>query len=235
MSENNQTTESNQIAKTGWSSVQVYTLSLVCLIVGVTVGYLFRGSTSPKAADASISSTAQPGTGGAGALPPSASPDSVTPDALKRMTDKQVAPLLEQLKQNPNDVETLTKVAAYYFAGRQFEDSAKYYEMAANAKPSAEALTKLANAQYYGGSGDKAIETLNKALQLDPKFANALYNLGVIKWELKGDTKGAIASWETLLKTNPKHPGRAQVEKMIARAKEHDKLPAGKKGDKTPM
>lgn len=224
--------DDNQNVKTGWSSVQVYGLSVICLLVGVTVGYLFRGSTAPQASSASISAVAQPGapnsTGGAGSLPPGVSPDSVTPDALKRMTDKQVAPLLEVLNQNPKDTVTMMKVGGFYFAGRQFNDSAKYYEMAANTTPSADALTKLANAQYLAGSGDKAIVSLDKALQLDPKSANALYNLGVLKWEVNGDAKGAIKEWETLLKTNPNHPKRAQVQKMIAQAKEHGaKMKAG--------
>ncbi len=214
--------DDNQNVKTGWPSMQVYALSAICLLVGVAVGFLFRGSTASQTASASISAAAQPGTpGSAGALPPGVSPDSVTPDAMKRMTDKQVAPLLQTLNQNPKDIATMMKVGGFYYAGRQFSDSAKYYEMAANTAPSADVLTKLANAQYYAGSGDKAIESLNKALQIDPKSANALYNLGMLKWQVNGDVKGAIESWQTLLKTNPNHPARAQVEKMIAQAKGH--------------
>jgi superkiller protein 3 len=168
-------------------------------------------------------------------MAPGVTPDQITPDQLKRMVDKQVAPLLETLSKNPKDTDTLTKVGAYYFAGRQFEDSAKYYEMAANIKPSAAAWTKLGNAQYYGGSGDKAIASLNKALQIDPKSANALYNLGMLKWQVQGDVKGAIQCWETLVNTNPHHPQVEQVKKMIAQAKEHEKVPAGTKTDKPAM
>jgi cytochrome c-type biogenesis protein CcmH/NrfG len=76
---------------------------------------------------------------------------------------------------------------------------------------------------------------LNRALQLDPKFASALFNLGMLKWQVQGDVKGAIASWEKLVKTNPNHPQVEQVKKMIARAKEHEKIPAGTKTDKPAM
>jgi cytochrome c-type biogenesis protein CcmH/NrfG len=151
------------------------------------------------------------------------------------MADKQVAPLLEALKKQPKDADILIKVGSYYFAARQFDEAASYFEKAASVRPTADVLTKLANAQYYGGAGDKAMATLNRALQLDPKFANALYNLGMLKWQVQGDAKGAVESWEKLLKTNPNHPNRAQVERMIARAKEHEKMPAGTKTDKPAM
>ena len=77
---------------------------------------------------------------------------------------------------------------------RQFGEATQFYEKSAKLKPTPDVLTKLSNAQYYGGFGDKAIATLNRALQIDPKFANALYNLGMLKWQFRGDTKGAIES-----------------------------------------
>ena len=104
--------------------------------------------------------------------------------------------------------------------------------MAVDVKPTANALTKLGNAQSFAGSGDKAMEIFNQALNVDPTLANALYNLGMLKWQVHGDVKGAIACWEKLIKTNPNHPKRAQVEKMIARAKEHEKMPANANTDK---
>jgi cytochrome c-type biogenesis protein CcmH/NrfG len=221
--------DDNKTVKTGWSSVQVYTLSAICLLVGVTMGYLFRGSTAPQAPTAAVQTQMQAGNPMGGAK---ATPTPPTPEQLKQMADQQVAPLLEQLSQNPKDSATLTRIATYYLAARQFDESEKYFQMAVDVKPTADALTKLGTAQYIGGSSDKAIETFNKALQVDPKFANALYNLGMLKWQVQGDVKGAIACWEKLIKTNPNHPQRAQVEKMIARAKEHEKMPAGTKTHK---
>jgi cytochrome c-type biogenesis protein CcmH/NrfG len=228
--------DDNQNVRTGWSSVQVYTLSAICLLIGVTMGYLFRGSTAPRAsAPASVQMQAgNPAVGTEAGGNPAANA-TPTPEAMKRMADKQVAPLLEQLNKNPKDTETLTKVASYYFAAGQFSEAANYYEKIAELKPTAEVLNKLSNAYYYGGATDKAVDALNRALKIDPKFANALYNLGMLKWQAQGDTKGAIECWERLLKTNPNHPGRAQVEKMIARAKEHAKEPAGTKTDKPAM
>jgi len=215
--------DENQSAKTSWTSVQVYTMSVLCLLVGVTVGYLFHGPTAshPSSATAPAAQTQQQ-------MPPS-------PEQMKQMADKKVAPMLEELKNNPKDTDTMVKIGTFYLAARQFDDSQKYFQKAVDVKPSADNLTKLANAQFYGGAGDKAIDSLNKALQLDPKSANALYNLGMLKWQVKGDVKGAIAAWEKLVKTNPHHPQIEQVKKMIARAKEHEQIPAGTKTDKPAM
>lgn len=217
--------DETQTVKTGWSSVQVYTLSAICLLIGVTMGYLYRGSTAPQ--------TSAPAAVQTQGIAPAAN-EQPTPEAMKRMAEKQVAPLLEQISKNPNDVDALAKVAHYYMAAGQFDEAAKYYDKAAEVKPTPAALTDLANAYYYAGSGDKAIETLNRALKLDPKFANALYNLGMLKWQVNGDTKGAIETWQKLLKTNLDAPRRAQVEKMIAKAKEHSKIPPGTKTEKPP-
>ena len=213
----------------GWSSVQVYTLSAICLLIGLTMGYLFRGSTTSQAPGTQTETGSKP----AGKLPDN--PTQPTPEAMKRMAEKQVEPLLEQLKSNPNDADTLGKIAHYYMVAGQTKDATTYYEKQVAAKPSAEAYTNLANAYYYGGQGDKAIEALNQALKLDPKSANALYNLGMLKWQVKGDTKGAIESWETLIKTNPNHPQVDKVKKLIAKAKEHANMPAGGKTDKPAM
>ena len=217
-----------QTVKTGWSSVQVYTLSAICLLVGVTMGYLYRGSTAAQAPGASAPAAVQTQTPEGASAPP-------TPEAMKRMADKQVAPLLEQLKTDPNNAGTLDKVAHFYLVAGQFNDAATYYDKETTVKPTAEGLTQLAIADYYGGAGDKAIDALNRALKIDPKSANALYNLGMLKWQVKGDVNGAVECWQTLLNTNLDASRRAQVEQMIARAKEHAKIPAGTKTDKPAM
>ncbi len=232
--------DENQSVKTSWTSIQVYALSVLFLLAGVTAGYLARGSRSSKISGetASAMTQAQGGTSTQpGVIPPGVTPEQMTPDQLKRMADKKVAPLLQQLNENPNDRDKLIEVGGDYYLAQQFNEAAAYYEKAAHVKQTADILTKLSNAQFYGGSGEKAISTLDRALQLDPKFANALYNLGMLKWQVRGDMKGAIASWEKLLKiTDPKNPNRANLEKMVAAAKEHEKMSAGnKKTDKPGM
>jgi cytochrome c-type biogenesis protein CcmH/NrfG len=237
MSDDNQTV---QTVKTGWTSVQVYTMSVICLLVGVALGFLFRGSTTSQTPGAPAATTQMqaPDGNSTGGVPAGGMPAANAepgPDQMKAMAEKKVAPLLEELKQNPKDIDALTKVGTYYMAARQFDESQKYFQMAVDVKPTADSWTKLSSAQFYGGAGDKAIESLNKALDLDPKSPNALYNLGMLKWQVKGDLKGAIACWEKLVKTNPNHPQIDQVKKMIARAKEHEKMPANANTGKPAM
>ena len=214
--------DETQTVKKSLSSVQVYTLSVVCLLIGITTGYLVRGSKAPATAENPAS-----------AIAPTQMKFS---DAdMKRMADKQVAPLLEKLKDDPKNVELLNKVAHYYMMAKQFKDAATYYGKVVPLKPSAENLTNLANAHYYAGSGAEAMDALRRALTVDPNYPDALYNMGMLKWQLKGDTEGAIAAWEKLVKANPNHPGIEQVKKMIARAKEHAKVAPVKDPEKPAM
>lgn len=196
-----------------WTSTQAYGLAILCLVLGLGLGYLLRGSASaPRSAapqEAQEQTTAASDTSA-----------SVTPEQLKRMAEKAAEPVKEQLKQNPNDPKLLADIGNRYYAGHQFETAIEYYTKSLAAKPDPDVLVQLANAQHYSGASDKAIESLNRALELDPKFANALFNLGMLKWKAKGDAQGAIREWQTLLKTNPNHPNRAKVEEMIERVKE---------------
>ena len=224
--------DDNQPVTTKWTAVQVYSLSVLCLILGMGACYLFRGSSASSTPGSTPAVLTQNAPNGATPNGGPAGPAGMTqpsPEQLKQMADKKAAPLLEQLNKQPNDNDTVLKVAGFYFAARQFDESAKYYERSVSLKSTPEVLTRLSNAYFYGGAPDKAISSLNRALQMDPKYANALYNLGVVKWQAEGDPKGAIECWEKLLKTNPNHPNRDQVKKMIALVKQHKEMPAESK------
>ncbi|MGA7400238.1 MAG: tetratricopeptide repeat protein, partial [Candidatus Sulfotelmatobacter sp.] len=71
---------------------------------------------------------------------------------------------------------------------------------------------------YYNGDVDGALRQLQQSLHYDPKDANSLFNLGVIKWQGKQDAKGALTAWQELLKTNPQLSAdrKAAVEKLMA-------------------
>jgi cytochrome c-type biogenesis protein CcmH/NrfG len=140
---------------------------------------------------------------------------------MKHMADKQVEPLLARLQANGNDPELLAQIGSTYYAAHQFQTAASYYERAVAVKPTAKALTSLGNAYYYGDDPDKALAAFERALALQPGSADALFNIGMLKWRSQGDPKGAVEAWQKLLKANPDHPRRAQVEELIAKAKQH--------------
>ncbi len=194
-----------------WSTTQAYLIAVCCLLLGGTAGYLFRSSrTAPPASTAQEDRLAAPRPG-----------QQPTPEQMKHMADKQVEPLLAKLEANGNDPELLAQVAATYYAAHQFQTAASYYERAAAVNPSAKSLTSLGNAFYYSDDPDKALAAFERAVALDPGSADALFNIGILKWRSHGDPKGAIEAWQKLLKANPNHPRRAQVEDMIAKAKQH--------------
>jgi cytochrome c-type biogenesis protein CcmH/NrfG len=201
-------------------------MAVVCLLVGIAVGYLVRGSSKPtntSSVAAGITAAPQAPSAVTGVV------NQVTPDKLKHMGDKQAEPLLAALQKDPNNADLLAQIGSAYFRAQQFVVAEDYYERSVKIKPNAEVLVSLANAYHYDGSDDRAITTLNRALQIDPKSPNALFNLGMLQWQVKNDPKAAIADWQRLLKTNPHHPRRADVETMIARAKQQ--VPAGTKTD----
>lgn len=191
----------------------VYAVVTCCLAAGLLMGYLSREvfSTPSTRADASLNAPGPSTALAKGHVPSLAD--------LKQMADKQAAPLLEKLKNDPNDAALLMQVGAIYHTSHQFKDAAIYYGRAVQIEPRNVGLrTKLASSLYRGGDVDGALAQLSQALSDEPTDANSLFNLGMIRLRGKSDAKGALAAWQKLLKTNPQlSPDRkAEVQKLMA-------------------
>jgi cytochrome c-type biogenesis protein CcmH/NrfG len=196
-----------------WQATQVYAMAAVCLLIGLAIGYLFRGSQSPAppVPEASVSQPAAMAGGMGGHMP--------SLEEMKQMADKKAAPLFEKLKGDPNNSDLLIQVGNIYKATHQFKDAAGYYDKALQVDPKNVAIrTEMASCLYYGGDVDGAISQLQQSLHYDPKDANSLFNLGMIKWQGKQDSKGALAAWQELLKSNPQLSAdrKATVKKLMA-------------------
>ena len=140
-------------------------------------------------------------------------------EQMKQMADNKAAPLLEKLKTDPNNTDLLTKVGDLYQGTHQFKEAAVYYDKALQIDPKNVPIrTQMASCLYYLGDVDGSLRQLTQATIDDPKDPNSLYNLGMIRWRGKKDSKGALAAWAQLLKTNPElDPGKkAQVQKLMA-------------------
>jgi len=197
-----------------WEVKQVYAMAVICLLVGLVIGYLFRGSQPPAPAPAQLAANAKP-SAPAGDM----SEHMPSLEQMKQMADKKAAPLLEKLRGDPNNNDLLIQVGNIYKATHQFKEAADYYDKALQVDPKNVAIrTEMASCLYYNGDVDGAISQLQQALQYNPKDANSLFNLGMIKWQGKQDSKGALAAWQQLLKLNPQlSPDRkAKVQKMMA-------------------
>lgn len=208
-----------------WSNAQAYTMAGICMILGVAVGYLVHApAVAGSPAPAAVVSAS-----------PSSPPSMPSAPDMKRMADKQAAPLLAQLQNDPKNPELLARIGTAYLAAQQFQSAQQYLEQSANLKATPETLNELSFVQYSLGDVDKSIATLNRALKQDPKNPKLLYNLGMFQWHGKSDPKAAIAAWQAFLKANPGDPKRPQVEHMIAQAKQHLNIAPGTKTDKPTM
>lgn len=202
-----------------WTGTKAYVLAVFCLVVGVALGYLFRGSASPLAETATTAGPAN------GSVPHGQSTQGeVSPEQQKARLDQAVAPLLATLQSNPDDFNTIVQVANLYYDGHQYPDAVKYYQLAVKSQPeNADLLTDLGTSIWYTGDADGAITEFQQALKYRPGHPGTLFNLGVVRWQGKLDPKGAVQAWEELLRRNPNYPEKQQVQEYIERAKQHAK------------
>lgn len=200
---------------TSWQAKQAFAMAAVCLVVGLAIGYLFRGS-QPVAPAAPSAPHVE-----AGGAPSSMAGGTPTLQQMKHMADKKVEPLLTKLQANPNDAALLIQIGDTYKQTHQFKEAGDFYQRSLKVDPkNAGVRSDLASVLYYGGDVDGALAQLQEALKYDAKNGAALFNLGMIRWQGKKDGAGAVAAWQELLKTNPQlAPDRkAAVEKLIAQA-----------------
>jgi len=209
-----------------WTGTQAYVLSVICLMVGVAVGYLMRGSASENSASAAnlltTTTSAQPGPTPTGA---SAQP---TPEQLRHMAETQAQPLLAQLKGDPKNSALLYQIGNLYYDAQQYPEAVKYYEDSLRINPKAtDVRTDMATAYHLMGQPDRAIQEYDAVLKIDGKHANALFNEGMVKWQDKMDLAGAIAAWNRLLEAHPDYPQRDRVQQLIAQAEQHQTMKPG--------
>jgi len=199
----------------GWKTSQVYAMAVVCLVVGLALGYLFRGSASRAAQPSQAQETTS------AATPAGTHPQMPSLEDMKHMADKQAEPLLAKLKTDPKNSDLLNQIGTLYKATHQFKEAVGYYQKALDADPkNVAARTDLASCLFYEGDADGALKQLQQSLSYDPKDANSLFNLGMIRLQAKNDPNGAVTAWQQLLKLNPTlaDDKKAAVEKLIAQA-----------------
>ncbi len=207
-----------------WTSTQAYTMAVICLLVGIAGGWLIHGS-QPAAATApaeTASASAPPEMGGS---PASAMP---SPARFKEMADTQAAPLVERLKADPNNGDLLANIGNLYYDAQQYPVAIEYYARAVKVQPANASLrTDMATAYWYTGNADTAIAEFKKALSYEPNNGNTLFNLGIVQWQGKMDSAGALATWQKLLDTNPNYQGKEKVLELMAQVKQHAGIKPG--------
>jgi tetratricopeptide (TPR) repeat protein len=113
----------------------------------------------------------------------------------------------------------LQAARASLFEGRYAEAIAAYQAVLKRDPKNVDALTHLGLIVGLGGHADQALETLDRALAIDPNYPPALLYRGQILMESKRDPRSAIASWEKFVIVAPPGEDRDRVAKMIEEAK----------------
>jgi tetratricopeptide (TPR) repeat protein len=105
------------------------------------------------------------------------------------------------------------------FEGRYSEAIAAYQAVLKRDERNVDAMTHLGLIVAVGGHADSALETFDKALKIDPKYAPAYLYRGQVLYEQKQDYAGAVAAWERFMALVPKGEDRDRVAELVARAK----------------
>jgi tetratricopeptide (TPR) repeat protein len=156
---------------------------------------------------------------------------SSSPDQLKAAADNQAAPMIAKLKADPKNLDLLTSIGNLYYDAQQYPVAIDYYGRELQIKPSDTAVrTDMATANWYMGDADTAIGEFNKALTYAPTNPNTLFNLGLVKWQGKHDSAGAIAEWKKLLAANPTYESKDKVEQMLSDVEKQVAARSGAKG-----
>jgi tetratricopeptide (TPR) repeat protein len=105
------------------------------------------------------------------------------------------------------------------FEGRYSEAIAAYQAVLKRDERNVDAMTHLGLIVAVGGHADSALETFDKALAIDPKYAPAYLYRGQVLYEQKQDYPGAVTAWERFMALVPKGEDRDRVAELVKRAR----------------
>ncbi|MBI5574642.1 MAG: tetratricopeptide repeat protein [Elusimicrobia bacterium] len=76
-------------------------------------------------------------------------------------------------------------------------------------------LIEMGKFYFISGKYDEAIEEFEKVIKINPKNADAYFNMGIVK-EAKNDSSGAKKMYEKTLEIIPDHKtARKHLEKLV--------------------
>ncbi len=177
-------------------------VGIICLAVGVGIGYYFGRSTGSAAIP--VATSASPGQTQVPAVDP----------AVFLATE---ATLKSTLGSKPNDVKTLVDLGNLYYDNNKYQLAIDYYGKALEIDPNDVAVRTDRGSCYWSlGQADPAISEFQKSLQVNPTHPQTLYNLGIVYLHGKNDVAEARKAWEKLLATNPNDPRRDRIQQMLA-------------------
>ena len=182
--------------------LQTWMFVIAILLSGALLGYLFRGTSSPTASAGSLTSSQN-----IGSRPTSESRSSI---------ETSVQPLLDRLKDTPNDPDLLTEIGDTYYDNHEYGKAVQYYQRLLKIRPGdVDVRTDMGTAIWYSGDADGAIREYHMSLRYQPNHPQTLFNMGVVEWQGKHHDNAALQWWQKLLSEAPGYPDREKVEHLV--------------------
>jgi tetratricopeptide (TPR) repeat protein len=182
------------------SAATIVFTGIICLAVGVGVGYYFGKSvgSSPTPAAAPFSSQTQ------------------TPVMDPAVFLQDEASFKSILRSNPKDLNALIRLGNLYYDNKKYREAVEYYGKALEIDPNnVDVRTDRGSCYWSLGQADEAIGEFQKSLQVNPSHGLTLYNLGIVYLHGKNDMEGARKAWQKLLASNPDFPDRSRIQEMM--------------------
>ena len=178
-------------------------ITLVCVLIPIAASGVYYFAGTPESFALAKQTTAQP-------------------------NQQQVAELLgaieERLRSNPDDTEGWTILSRSYLSlGRYQEAKLGFKKLLELQGESAWLLTSIADASGLAANGVMSGEPMayvNRALELDPQYPQALWMAGLGEMQ-QGNTEKALSLWNTLVPLLKETPQQQQeLRDLIAEAKQ---------------
>jgi len=196
-------------ARVAWTR-QPITLAagaVVLVIFGVVIGINAGRYTEPDQTMTTPGSRLPVPVPGASPVdPPPVGPPRIALEPGKPIPPEMLAGMLQAARQS-------------LFDGRYSEAIAAYQAVLKRDAKNVDALTHMALIVALGGHADTALETLDKALNIDPKYPPAYLYRGQVLYEQKQDYAGAVKSWERFLTLVPKGEDHDRVVALVETAR----------------
>ncbi|MBI3403513.1 MAG: tetratricopeptide repeat protein [Acidobacteria bacterium] len=151
---------------------------------------------------------------------PSAGVTAPVTAATPIVDESELRAYREILARDPKNAQAAIKAGNLLYDAHRYVEAIGFYQQAFALTPTDINLsTDLGTALWYAGRADEALAQYEKSLAIDGTHAQTLFNVGIVRSDGKHDYRGAIAAWETLLKTNPGYPDVPKVQSLLADAR----------------
>lgn len=185
------------------------------LVLGMYLGTLLPGILADLQSHSHMS--AEMRENAATPMPPAASAPQIEPELKKHIADAE-----KKAANKPDSAPDWVHLANLYFDANMPAEAIMAYEHALRLAPgNADALTDLGIMYREKGDFAKAVECFRKAVTINPRHENALFNEGVVLANDLHQKDQAEAAWKKLLEINPQAiaPNGTPLRELIQKLK----------------